>query len=74
MILNFGQEVAKFENLLKERGIVISDSRLGLEISFLMAEVYSRGMAFERERVLGIIARKAINAADLRSEINRPVR
>lgn len=39
-----------------------------------LAAIHSAGMAMERRRCLDIVARKALNAAAVREEINRPVR
>lgn len=71
MILNFEKQVAEITKILRDTD---ASGSPGLQVAMVLVEVYSKGMAFERERVLAIIARKAINAADLRAEINRPVR
>ena len=70
MILNFEKQVAEITKILRTD----ASGSPGLQVAMVLVDVYSRGMAFERERVLAIIARKALNAADLRAEINRPVR
>lgn len=64
MILNFSKYVAE---ITEHKGDA-------MKIAMTLASVYSEGMAFERKRVLNIIARKALNATELRNEINRPVR
>ncbi len=71
MILNFEKQVAEITKILCD---TVASGSPGLQVAMVLAEVYSKGMAFERERVLAIIARKALNASDLRAEINRPVR
>lgn len=69
MIISFEKEMADLEALV---GYVPAKTRWNV-IGVLMA-VYGRGMAAERRRCLDIVARKAMNAAAVREEIERPVR
>lgn len=69
MFLNFDHELRQLRSILDK-----GSPEAGLEAAMVLAGVYDRGMAFERKRCLDIIARKALNATELRNEINRPVR
>lgn len=70
MILTFDKEI---EEILVLIGSDVG-SKTRMEVAMILAGVLDRGMGMERRRVLDIVARKALNASDLRAEINRPVR
>lgn len=74
MILNFDSEIAELAKVLEKHGVILVGDTIGIEIALVFAAAFDKGMAFERKRCLDIIARKALNASDLRAEINRPVR
>lgn len=73
MILDFRHEI---DEALAAIGTVRPDitPQQALALAMVFAKVLDRGMGQERRRVLDIIARKALNASDLRAEIQRPVR
>jgi len=71
MILNFSSEI---DEALTAIGVTGLNSRQTMALALVFAKVLGRGVSQERRRVLDIVARKALNAADLRAEINRPVR
>ncbi|RUV07959.1 hypothetical protein EOA79_02395 [Mesorhizobium sp. M1A.F.Ca.IN.020.03.2.1] len=75
MILDFTKEVAEIMKAVDpfEPNNTLQQ-KVELHISMILAGVYGRGMEFERRRVLDIISRKALNAAELRAEITRPLR
>lgn len=70
MIMSFDKEIEELTSLL---GIRLTSTQ-ALKVSVVFVKAFDRGMSFERKRILDIIARKAINASDLRNAINRPVR
>lgn len=70
MFLNFDPEIAE----LRKLGLTIPEGTDALEVAMVLATAFDKGMSFERKRCLDIIARKALNATELRNEINRPVR
>lgn len=80
MMLDFHKEIAEIVAAL---GLEIDDSdanpdavtsRECMEIAFVLVSVFDKGMAKERRRCLDIVARKAMNAAAVRAEIERPLR
>lgn len=71
MILDFSNEI---DEALSAIGVTGLTSKQTLDLAFVFAKVLDRGIVTERRRVLDIIARKALNAAELRAEINRPIR
>ncbi|RWF66861.1 hypothetical protein [Mesorhizobium sp.] len=71
MILDFSNEI---DEALSAIGITGLTSQQSMALAVVFAKVLDRGMNHERRRVLDIIARKALNATDLRAEINRPLR
>mgnify|MGYP000887867507 CR=1 FL=1 len=73
MILDFGKEVSAIIDALGLDPAEVPPER-GMRVAMILVTVLDRGMSQERQRCLGILARKAMNAAALREEINRPVR
>lgn len=73
MILDFGKEVSAIIDAL---GLKPEDvpPESGMKVAMILVAVLDRGLSEERRRVLDIIARKALNAAELRAEITRPMR
>ena len=71
MILNFSNEI---DEALSAIGVTGLTSQQTMALAMVFAKVLDKGMGTERRRVLDIIARKALNAAELRAEINRPLR
>lgn len=73
MILDFTDEIDEaLAAVCLNRSDITSKQAMALAVVF--AKVLDRGMGTERRRVIDIVARKAMNAAELRAEINRPVR
>ncbi len=70
MILNFTKEVKELEQLF---GQELSGAD-GLKAAMILAVVYDRGLGDMKARCLNIVARKSLNAAEVREEINRPIR
>lgn len=70
MIMNFDKELEELTSIL---GIELTNAQ-SLRVSIVFVKAFEKGMSFERKRILDIIARKAINASDLRNAIHRPVR
>jgi hypothetical protein len=70
MVFNFDREVAAIREVL---GIEI-DKTQAMKISMILAQAFNEGMAMERERLIGIIQRNAINPRDLVTLIRRPLR
>lgn len=73
MIINFGKEVSAIIDALGLDPSEVSPER-GMGVAMVLVSVLDKGISQERQRILSIIARKALNAADLRAEINRPLR
>ncbi|RUV23452.1 hypothetical protein EOA60_20850 [Mesorhizobium sp. M1A.F.Ca.IN.020.06.1.1] len=73
MILDFGKEVSAIIDALDLKPADVPPER-GMKVAMILVAVLDRGLSEERRRVLDIIARKALNAAELRAEITRPVR
>lgn len=73
MILNFGKEVSAIIDALGLDPSEVPPER-GMRVAMILVSVLDKGMMAERQRCLGIVARKAMNAAAVREEINRPVR
>ncbi|ESY42075.1 hypothetical protein X747_15040 [Mesorhizobium sp. LNJC384A00] len=71
MILDFTNEI---DEALAAIGVTGLTSKQTMALAMVFAKVLDRGMGTERRRVLDIVARKAMNAAELRAEINRSVR
>lgn len=71
MILDFSTEIDEALTAINVTGL---DSKQTLALAMVFAKVFDRGIGQERRRILDIIARKALNAAELRAEITRPVR
>lgn len=71
MVLDFSNEI---DEALQAIGVTGLDSKQTMALAMVFAKVLDRGMGTERRRCLDIIARKAMNAAELRAEIARPVR
>ncbi|MGX9145913.1 hypothetical protein [Mesorhizobium sp. 128a] len=71
MILDFSNEIDEALSAISVTGLT---SQQTMALAVVFAKVLDRGMAAERRRILDIIARKALNAAELRAEIARPVR
>ena len=71
MILNFSNEI---DEALSAIGVTGLDSKQTMALALVFAKVLDRGIGEERRRILDIIARKALNAAELRAEIQRPLR
>jgi hypothetical protein len=71
MILNFSNEI---DEALAAIGVTGLDSKQTMALAMVFAKVLDRGMGAERRRCLDIVARKAMNAAELRAEIQRPLR
>lgn len=73
MILNFDTEIAEIAKALDmDRATITGDQGMG--VAMILVGVLDRGMAAERKRCLDIVARKAMNAAAVRQEIQRPIR
>jgi len=73
MIFNFGKEVSAIIDALDLKPEDVPPER-GMKVAMILVAVLDRGLSEERRRVLDIIARKALNAAELRAEITRPMR
>ena len=73
MILDFGKEVSAILDALDLDPAEVPPDR-GMRVSMILISVLDLGMSQERQRCLGIFARKAMNAAAVREEINRPIR
>lgn len=73
MILDFGKEVSAILDALDLDPAEVPPER-GMRVAMILISVLDRGMSQERQRCLGIVARKAMNAAAVREEINRPIR
>lgn len=71
MILNFSNEI---DEALTAIGVTGLSSKQTMALTVVFANVLDRGIGQERRRVLDIIARKALNASELRAEITRPIR
>lgn len=71
MILDFTNEI---DEALAAIGVTGLTSAQTMTLAVILAKVLDKGMGMERRRVLDIVARKAMNAAELRAEINRSVR
>jgi hypothetical protein len=71
MILDFTNEM---DEALASIGVTGLTSAQTMSLAVVFAKVLDKGMGMERRRVLDIVARKAINGAELRAEINRSVR
>lgn len=73
MILNFGKEVSAIIDALGLDPAEVP-SEHGMRVAMILVTVLDKGVSAERARILDIVARKAMNAAALRAEINRPIR
>ncbi|TJV51137.1 MAG: hypothetical protein E5Y01_16245 [Mesorhizobium sp.] len=73
MILDFGKEVSAIIGALDLDPAEVPPER-GMRVAMVLVAVLDRGIGQEQRRILDIIARKALNAADLRAEIQRPRR
>lgn len=73
MILDFGKEVSAIIDALGLDPSEVPPER-GMRVAMILVAVLDRGLSQEQRRVLDIIARKALNASELRAEITRPVR
>lgn len=71
MILDTSKEVERIKEVFRIHG---EQEELGLMLAMEVLVCISRGMEMERRRCLDIVARKAMNAAAVRAEIERPVR
>lgn len=72
MIFDFGKEVSAIIDALDLDSSDIPPDR-GMRVAMILVAVLDRGISQERRRCLGIVARKAMNAAAVREEINRPM-
>lgn len=73
MIFDFGKEVSAIIDALGLKPEAV-DPKQGMAVAMVLVAVLDRGMSTERRRCLDIVARKAMNAAAVREEINRPMR
>lgn len=73
MIFDFGKEVSAIIDALDLDPLDVPQER-GMRVAMILLTVLDRGMSAERRRCLDIVARKAMNAAAVREEINRPIR
>lgn len=73
MIFDFGKEVSAIIDALGLDPSEVSPAQ-GMQVAMVLVTVLDKGISGERARILDIVARKALNAAALRAEINRPVR
>lgn len=73
MILDFRKEVSAILDALDLDPTEVPPER-GMKVAMILVAVLDRGMSTERQRCIGIVARKAMNAAAVRAEIERPVR
>lgn len=72
MILNLSKYVKEVFDALE----VSKDKRAdkAMEISTILAMVFSEGMGAERQRIKPIVQRKSMNPMDVIREIERPIR
>lgn len=73
MIFDFGKEVSAIIDALDLDPDGVPPER-GMRVAMILVAVFDRGLSQERQRCLGIVARKALNAAAVREEIQRPLR
>lgn len=73
MIFDFGKEVSAIIDALGLDAAEVPPER-GMRVAMILVSVLDKGISSERHRCLDIIARKAMNAAAVREEINRPMR
>ena len=73
MIANFTKDVAKILEALDIDPHSINHDK-AFELATICFTVFDRGMAWERERVIPIIQRLAIDPMTIVREIRRPIR
>ena len=73
MIFDFGKEVSAIIDALDLDPAEVPPDR-GMRVAMILVMVLDKGISQERRRCLDIVARKAMNAADVRAEINRLTR
>jgi hypothetical protein len=73
MIFDFGKEVSAIIDALGLDPAEVPPDR-GMRVAMILVMVLDKGISQERRRCLDIVARKAMNAAAVRAEINRPTR
>lgn len=73
MMIDTTKEVARLKEVFRLHG---DDGALGLMLAVEVVSLIDRGMAMERERVVGIVQRNrnVINPMQVVEEIRRPLR
>jgi hypothetical protein len=70
MVLDFAKEVSAIIEALNLDPADVPPEK-GMRVAMILVSVLDRGLHQEQSRILDIVARKALNAADLRAEIQR---
>ena len=73
MIMDFNKEVDEILKALDVQHDAL-DQRAAMDLMAICFKLFDRGMGFERERVIPIIQRMAIDPMTIVREIRKPIR